>query len=340
MEGNPFAHYKLLRHPERIAEWLRCGRSRPIVVDFALTNRCPHRCPACPGEWRNDPKAHWDADAAIETIGDLGALGALAVSFGGGGEPLAHPECVDVFEATKALGLSVGIITNGAILRKGWAERICKVASWVRVSVDAATPETFGRIHGVPENRFDTILDNIRELVAVRRRETPIGFAFLTGADTVSEIEPAAKLAASLGVDYIQFRPFNHDQTDVSTEIAHAKQFDRNGFRVLSSGPKYELIKAGRIWRKPYTQCAWARAGFDAVLTASGDLQVCCDHRGPEGRIGSVLQENLKDLWYSRKREEVLDRLGVSTCPPMCRGNSHNLLLTQVAHPLTHEEFV
>jgi MoaA/NifB/PqqE/SkfB family radical SAM enzyme len=334
---NPFTDVKLLRFPEVIAEWMRTGKtSGPIALDMDLTNKCPHNCPACPGEWRNDPNAELSTAEAIDYIHQFAEMGMRAVSFGGGGDPLAHPECLSIIETTKRLGLHVGVITNAAALSDKGATRLKVCADWIRVSLDAGTPETFASIHGVSASQFAYILGRIKLLAEVEGTAT-IGVGFLTNTLTQGEMIEAARLVKECGADYIQYRPFNYDLTDVSGTIHEAeKLYADDEFRVLASWPKYREMHEG--YSKPYNKCHFPH--FGTVLTAKGEMHVCCDMRCPAGSIGSLRENTARELWENASRLDVLGSLDVSKCPPLCRGNVHNLILDRIAGPVTHEVFL
>ena len=339
MLGNPFVGNKHARFPERVAEWMRIGETRaPIVVDFDLTNRCPHNCPACPGEWRSDPTAQMSYDDAIDWLWQFAAMDCKAVSFGGGGDPLAHPECVEIIEAARDLGMSVGIITNGAIMSDSQAKRLSMIASWIRVSLDARGPDRWAEIHGVKPDQFDQVLRNIERLAHVKARRAVIGVGFLTNKDSIEEIVPAANLARDLGADYIQYRPFNYDQFDARPQINEASaRYATDNFAVLASIPKYGLMGTEK-WQKPYKRCHFHH--FGAVVTAHGNMHICCDLKSSFGKYGSLKENRVEELWHSREKRDVAAAIDVSKCPPFCRGNCHNLYLDSIIEPITHEEFL
>jgi MoaA/NifB/PqqE/SkfB family radical SAM enzyme len=333
---NPFVGNKLLRFPEKIAEWMKFGTtSGPLVVDFDLTNKCPHNCPKCPGEWRSDPDAEVSFDEAVDWLKQFRDLGAKAVSFGGGGDPMAHTYAVNIIEAAHSMGLSVGVITNGAILPREDARRLCKLCSWIRFSIDACEPESFASIHGVSPKHFNTVIGNVKYITQLPQRKAVIGAAFLTDATT--DIDGCAELASTLGVDYVQFRPFNFDMADVREQIASAKQkYETESFKVLASMPKYELM--GKDYTKPYDFCHFVH--FGTVCTAKGELHTCCDMRCESGCFGSLREKSLAELWVSDARRRVASAIDTGKCPPLCRANASNILLDSISRPITHEEFL
>jgi uncharacterized Fe-S cluster-containing radical SAM superfamily enzyme len=63
--------------------------------------------------------------------------------FRGLGEPLSHPNIVDMVRQAKALGLSVELITNATLLDKSLASQLIDAGlDMLWVSLDGAKPES------------------------------------------------------------------------------------------------------------------------------------------------------------------------------------------------------
>ena len=60
----------------------------------------------------------------------------------GGGEPLAHPRIADLIQLLGENEIAIGLTTNGTFIDRH-VEQISRYCSWTRVSIDAATKETF-----------------------------------------------------------------------------------------------------------------------------------------------------------------------------------------------------
>ena len=71
--------------------------------------------------------------------------GVKAVILIGGGEPLAHPAVGEFIEKLWGHDINIGITTNGSFIDR-YMDTIAKCVSWTRVSVDAATGDTFDRL--------------------------------------------------------------------------------------------------------------------------------------------------------------------------------------------------
>jgi len=84
----------------------------------------------------------------IEQLKDYGVK---AVTFSGGGEPLMNRDTETAIVHARAIGLDVGLITNGQYMAPGGlADVIVGHCTWVRVSLSATTPKAPKGSEGQP----------------------------------------------------------------------------------------------------------------------------------------------------------------------------------------------
>ena len=83
-----------------------------------------------------------------QTVDTLREKGLLSIILLGGGEPTLHKDFAEIVRYIKQKGLQLGIVTNGSRLFKV-AEIVDLLGDedWLRISIDAATEETFTRSH-------------------------------------------------------------------------------------------------------------------------------------------------------------------------------------------------
>jgi len=135
---------------------------------------------------------------AIEILNDCADVGVKAIQFTGGGEPTAHPDHIDIFDCAKLLGLKVGLVTNGLVMRE---PGVLANMDWVRISLDAGFADTYEKIR--ESKSFDKVLSNIKALVSF---DTPcvIGIGFVVTRENWQEISRACEIAENLGVEYVR----------------------------------------------------------------------------------------------------------------------------------------
>jgi MoaA/NifB/PqqE/SkfB family radical SAM enzyme len=85
--------------------------------------------------------------------------------FGGYGEPLSHPRCLEMIEAAKAAGFTVSLITNGVNLSARVSRRLVELhLDRLWVSLDGASPECYQDVR--LGNALPQIIENLKRLRA------------------------------------------------------------------------------------------------------------------------------------------------------------------------------
>lgn len=345
-----FSSDKILKHLDRVNEWLRGGNPAPITVELDMTNICNHRCPECVVNYfRIADNSSLSLKLAKSIIRQLAKTRIRGLIFTGGGEPLCNPHTLEVVELAKTKGLDLGFITNGSLINEESAKIILKNCTWIRISLDAASPEIFKLTHGLDGNAFYNVIDRIELLVKIKHKiksNCTIGIGFLTSDVSVSDIVKATALTKKLGVDYLQFRPmqihrggrFEYHWTDVEEKILECLEYSDNGFQVLYSKHKYEMAKDkqfGRYYQRCYGQ------QFATVISASAKMYICCHARGYEKYcIGDLTKKSFREIWNSKKRKEVVNKIDFRDCIPLCRDNTFNQILWNIKQPREHVNFL
>jgi len=303
-----------------------------------MTNACNSNCPGCAGGRINNASLTLEeAKDIIEQLIDIGAKGLI---FTGGGDPAVNPHTSSAVKYANERGLDIGFITNGMIMNEKFADTILENCVWTRVSLDAGTPEIFEMIHGLKEDVFRKVIENIKYL-AQRKKQTgsqcTVGVAFLTGANTRHDMYAFGELAGTLEVDYAQFRPFHNEFTDVGKEIQEIRnKFETEEFKIVGSIQKYS--KFNEEDKRPYSKCYGVN--FCTVICADGTVQTCCHTRGKDKyALGNIKEKSLREIWNDR--EKVFSKIDFSDCGPyFCRADEFNRVLFEIAGDKQHVNFL
>ena len=186
-----FSSDKILKHLDRVNDWLWGGNPSPITVELDMTNICNHKCPECVVNYfRIADNSFLAFKLAKNIIRQLAKNKIRGVIFTGG-EPLCNPYTLEAVELAKSKGLDLGFITNGSLLTEKAAGIILKNCTWARVSLDAASPEVFRLTHGMDGNEFNRLIEKIKFLVDFKKKlrsKCSIGIGFLTCEQSVSDM--------------------------------------------------------------------------------------------------------------------------------------------------------
>ena len=349
-DARQFSSDKILKHLDRVNQWLQGSNPSPITVELDMTNVCNHKCAECVVDYfRVNDNSFLSLVIAKKIIAQLSKNKIRGVIFTGGGEPLCNPYTIEAVKFARIKGLELGFITNGSLINDKSAEVILNNCSWVRVSLDAASPEVYGLTHGMDGNEFNEVVDKIKILVEAQKRlksKCVIGVGFLTCEQTISDMVKAAALTKKLGISYLQFRPmqihrggkFEYHWVDVEEKIRECLEYSGNGFQVLYSQHKYEMAndpQFGRYYKKCYGQ------QFATVISSSGKMYICCHTRGYKKYcIGDLKRKGFKEIWNSRRRRVAVNSIDFSDCIPLCRDNTFNQILWNIKQPREHVNFL
>jgi MoaA/NifB/PqqE/SkfB family radical SAM enzyme len=146
-----------------------------------------------------------------ELIGEMKAAGTRSIRLAGGGEPLFHRKTKDFLAMLAGSGIPIeNITTNAVLLGQDIAELLVKgECDQVTVSLNTGDAESYASMMQTPARNFDRVLDNVRNLIAERRRQkrdTPkVNLQFLVWKDNYRTIPQMYALARELDVDSIIF---------------------------------------------------------------------------------------------------------------------------------------
>lgn len=351
MEITPFQPQKLLFHRNRIEASLRGELTYPVSVELDLSNVCPHDCPFCSfgtsksGGYRQQNWVTFPYPRINHLLYELKELGVESVTFTGGGEPLVHNHAAEILHYASDVGLQWGLVTNGLLLERVVDE--LRGATFLRISLDAGSPETHHFTHGLPEGQYqyNKIIGNISR-VRMAAPNLTIGASFCMMDQNFKEVYKAAKDVRDAGANYLEVRPTFptewrgdgwgralSDPQAAKTEVEHARlHLNDANFSVIGMTGRFDAVENPQ---KQYTQC---RIGpLTTVIGADGRVWHCCVQRGQPGfELGNVSTTPFKEVWATRNHPDI----DVNRCP-RCRYDGYNELIEHaIIDDRMHHSFV
>ncbi len=313
----------------------------PTNLYFEVTNRCNLPCQHCVRtfnlhEPERDPTPHELKKAA----GDLPNLQRTVLH--GIGEPLLNKRLPEMIRFAKAQGSWVLFNSNGTLLNRAWQDTLIDCGlDELRISLDAATPETFQKIRGAPT--FDRIVGNLRQFIA-RKAERGVSHPRLSLwmvaiQANIHELPALVGLAAEIGIPEVYFQRlvYNglgvarkaeslHGQTEgrvraiIEEAMARAESL---GIALRASGATtpLESLRAGEDPR-PWSKCQ--RPWNSTYVTANGKVLPCCiapfAHSDFQGMIlGDLTEQSLEQIWHGERYQRFRERLQSDDPHPCCR---------------------
>jgi len=349
---------------ERISEikWQDYS-SRPFIVELDPTAVCDLACPGCISEDLIKVGNSFSNERILSLCEEMIEIGVKGVILIGGGEPLAHPMAGKIISSLGANDVHIGITTNGSFINR-WINEIAEFSSWTRVSMDAANSEVFGvnRPTKGGKSKFEKIIKNMESLAAIKKGKMGFSFLIQTKADgngvvsNIHQIYDAAKLAKDIGCDYFEVKPsyefregidhalMKHSEKDTTfamSEVARLDELESDNFKILKAiNLEHSFDKAfgiNQIQLKTYKECP--SAYLRTTITPSGGY-VCPYWRGKEwAKFGDFSVSSFKDIWFSKKRHEVMQKLNPSKdCNFHCLRDQTNLDIMRLHELLANNQ--
>lgn len=318
----------------------------PVCLYLEVSNECNLACKTCPITFgKVEEPAALSLVQVQQLVSQIPTVKRVVLH--GVGEPLLNRELPKIISWLKDKEIYVLFNSNGTLMNRRWQEALIEsTLDEIRISLDAATPETFTRVRGRP--LFHRIVENIKGLVSLKAERgsmTPLVSLWLTGLrETLRELHDFIRLAKSLGIDrvYLQrlvywedenedrmARPgqslFNSLREEEEGIIRSAQELARElGVSFEASGatsPAASLVE--HDLEQPWSACM--RPWTLMYISARGSSFPCCiapfsTQDLTSLSLGNAFTENLTDIWNGKRYQEFRRRLLSSDPPECCRG--------------------
>jgi MoaA/NifB/PqqE/SkfB family radical SAM enzyme len=181
--GREFSGYNILESGKRLID------RKPLQCSLYVTDRCNLDCAYCT-EYDNS-RPHPSLDDLKKWIRKIRELGTMRIALVGG-EPLMHPNIVEVIRYCRELGFAISLTTNGFLLtRKLVAELEDAGLQVMQISVDRMTPSP------ITKKSFKTILP---KLDYFRDSKISLHITGVICADTLPEAQAVLETGLSRGI--------------------------------------------------------------------------------------------------------------------------------------------
>ncbi len=338
----------LIYHPKRLVEWLEKGDCYPINVEIAITNKCNHKCVFCGLDWVPRTKEDLDTKILLNAFPDMAEHGVKSITLSAESEPTLHKDLVEIVQSAKKSGLDVAMATNGERFTLEKIEQTLPYLTWMRYSIDAATPKTHSKVHGTSIKSFQRIIDNVKYSADFKKKNdlpVTIGTQIVVIKDNFDEVEKLAEMMGEIGVDNLQVKPYSHHPCSNLPDIS----FDLSKSKLKDKLEKYDYV----IYRKEairhnkkkiYDQCY--SLPFYCLIDARGNVMPCNMFYNDSSLIyGNLYDANgsFSKIWESEKRKEVIAKVGsmqLDKCRNACVPAAKNEFLFRLKNPHLHDNFI
>ena len=268
---------------------------------------------------------------------------------------MLHKQINEIVQFTKGAGIDISFTTNATILPKGFCEEALPHVSWLKASINAATPETYSKVHRCKPQHFDHAVGNLKAMVAARKAQgltCTLGAQILLIPENAHEIHQLALLCRDeIGLDYLVVKPYSqHGLSNAKIDMDYSRFLGLEKELKELETPEFRVIARVNAMRKynsgdRYTTCYSTPLMMAHVMadgTVSGCLAYLLDERFEYGNIN---ESSFKDIWESEKRKKnfefVRNDLNIDECRKNCRMDEVNRYLYKlIDNPPSHVNFI
>lgn len=294
------------------------------------TSRCNLHCRTCIRNSWEDPEEEISLSTFKRLAESLDKLPDLnRVVFTGFGEPLTHPNILEMIRVVREQDLGVTVGSNGLLLTDEIARELVRLGvDRLVVSVDGVRPETYASVRGA---MLSQVLHNIRVFNEVKEQLgslTPaLGIEFVVLQSNYAELADLTRLASRLNANRVLVSNVLPYTEEMYREILYGYEprqpFKAGGWPVKADAwvtwgtLEFPHMHWGAERRCRFVEDRALVVGWDGGVSPCYALSHHYDYLAVDGMkktvnryvLGNVNTESLPDIWmsedYVRFRSEV-----------------------------------
>jgi len=275
----------------------------PMMCVISFVYVCNAHCTNCTYNNSEIRKSYKDAIFMSEEIfkkiaDECGEYNAI-IRISGGGEPMLHPQAVELIKYAKQKGAKIGLITNGSLFTyELLAELIENQIDAIEFSVDACDEETYKKVR--PGLDWQRTLHNVKNAIKIRNEEKSSTRIIVSAINQIGvDIKSVEKFWEPIA-DKVQIRKY--------LTWGYNKDFSADDTPYLS--PEERI------------PCPWL---FERLnIDSRGDVTLCGEDIAFKYKFDNIMKHSIKEIWIGKEftyfREKHLNRCGneieiCSKCP-------------------------
>ena len=353
---------KIAANVDRVVEFIETGNTAPVLIEVDPSNACNHACSFCLSSYIHFDKykgtetfsrAIMPRDMLMHLCKDFVEMGVRAINWTGGGEPTLNRHLKEAIAYCGSHGIKMGMFTNGTLFDK-WDmfDTIVDNMTWVRISVDAGTKQTYNNIRKARGKQdWDKMVENLSKLIEVNKakgNKIDIGVGYVISPDTYHEVVDFAEFFKDFDLTYCQYKPEIVIREDGGQQRNIEFWRDKVGPLLLQAenilGDKYQINgykledlsmdreKFGRNYKK----CLGSQ--ISPCVGADGHVYVCTNHRGWKQYSYGCLYDgkSFKEIWNDiQTRQKVMHQIEnvecFSNCTKLCKPHESNKAIWEIS---------
>lgn len=260
----------------------------PLHLDIEPTNACNLKCPMCPRTVLLQDESKKDQfsigmmkmDTFKKVIDEAVEIGVYSIKLNWLGEPLVHPNIVEMVRYAKVKGIvDVMLNTNAVALTKELSKGLIDAGlDKIFFSFDSPYKEKYEEIRiGA---KYEEALDNIRTIVEMR--------------DRLGKTSPLTRVSMVLmeenKEEYDEFVELFKDIVDVVAYVEYRAPVGNEDIKINTENE----FACSQLWQRMF-------------ISWDGDAIPCCVDSEKELAMGSIHKDTIKNIWNNEKYTQIRD---------------------------------
>jgi radical SAM protein with 4Fe4S-binding SPASM domain len=315
----------------------------PHTLYLETTNRCDSECQTCLRTFNTlEPPKDLTLAEVQRLVDQFPVLERVVLH--GIGEPLLNKQIFEIVAYLKTRGATVLFNSDAiSLTQKRAAQLIDSGLDEYRVSMDAATRETYARIRGV--DQFARVIRNVGYLVSLLQQQgcsrPRVSMWFTTLKTNLDELPAFIRLAAQLGVPEVnaQRLVFYGQGLAVQEQSLHrrleeceqgllgeaetlAQQYGIT-FKASGATTPIQSLNGAAPDQRPWAGCQ--RPWTLSYVTANGNVLPCCispwttkSYRNLV--LGNAFTTEFAHVWNGERYQQFRQDFESEVAPDPCRG--------------------
>lgn len=308
-------------------------RSYPKRLQILPTMRCNYRCLMCfqsEDVHKNGPELDFAIMEKIERI-----LPYVKSVYFTGGEPLLYHEYDRMIGMLQKYKCDLSISTNGSLMSGKRLEMLFKAMHTVKISLDAATPETYAKIRRGGD--FSRVVRNIIALQKLKLDNNSIfplvHLSMVAMKSNIAELSRLVVLAHGLGISrirvgHVSISPWQTELKGESLKL-HKEESDLQMMKAAAMARELgiELILPSLFYiakdteMKRTTNVVCYDTGVCTepweylLIEGDGTTAICCSNSVARDNITN---KSFEEVWNSMTAQRIRRQLNTDNEPPEC----------------------
>jgi len=315
----------------------------PHTLYLETTNRCDSECQTCLRTFNTlEPPKDLTLAEVQRLVDQFPVLERVVLH--GIGEPLLNKQIFEIVAYLKTKG-AVVLFNSDAIslTQKRAAQLIDSGLDEYRVSMDAATRETYAKIRGV--DQFARVIRNVGYLVTLQQQQgcnrPRVSMWFTTLKANLDELPGFIRLAAQLGVPEVNAQRLvfygqglavqeqslhrrleEHEQRLIAEAEALAEQYGIT-FKASGATTPIQSLNGAAPDQRPWAGCQ--RPWTLSYVTANGNVLPCCISPWTTKSyrhlvLGNAFTTEFAHVWNGERYQQFRQDFESEVAPDPCRG--------------------